>query len=118
MKLSPLQKVIYVLFFLTVAFTVISLLWFWVDQPFKSIEDCRDAKLLPFEISHNDKGMDTIESVNNPPHTACIVTPAKNLSEIHSLLINAATITGILFCIVSGYAYATRKKEPGAPPAP
>jgi hypothetical protein len=94
------------LFLLTLIFTVFSLLWFWVETPFKGKKVCNESYALnsPFSTSNQP------ESIFGG-QVACEISPPKDLSSTHSAFINLATISGIAFLIASGYAYASRKKQ-------
>jgi hypothetical protein len=110
MTTTLLQKAIYVLFFATILFTVLSLIWFGIDKPFKENVDCKKQNF-------------TSISVNTPPNASwvyqrrvCESVPPHDLTPIHAFFIDAATASGILFVGAAGIAWITRKRDPLDPP--
>lgn len=107
---TPLQKIIITLFILTLMFTGISLIWFWVDTPFKGTKTCNETRgfsITPLTISGNISG----DLLRGEAGNYCILTDPKELSPVHELFINLATISGVAFLLSAGFAYIQRKQR-------
>lgn len=101
---TPLQKIIITLFLLTLIFTGFSLLWFWVDTPFKGTKTCNETQRFStgLSISGNLLGGES---------GYCTLTDPKELSPPHAAFINLATISGIAFLISAGFVYIQKKRR-------
>jgi hypothetical protein len=106
--MDNLQKGIVGFFILTVILSISSLVMFYIEVPYKSTVKCtpidtiNTSEEFPFNagMMHDGKLQD------------CTMTQSKEPSDIFNILINANIVSGVIFLILSGYAFATRKRSP------
>ena len=111
---TPLQKLLVILFGITIFLSCLSLVWIQIEKPEKVSYSCSalqglmnpangtvSLKELDSGLSNIPKLEPTCKKTVNPPMSAGLVG-----------VINLATVSGVLFVVVSGYAYVFRKKEP------
>jgi hypothetical protein len=104
-KLTGLQIGILIFFALTIIFTCASLMMFFIEQPYKSTEVCKD-------VSPSDtNGLNTTRWGENMKAQSCVWTSPKDISPTHDLLINATMISAVGMGVLSAYAFLTKKKE-------
>jgi hypothetical protein len=110
--MDNLQKTIVAFFILTVLLSIGSLLMFFVEVPYKSTIKCNvthnslvdpDAHALNGEIALNGK----IQS--------CTWTIPKEPSAFFDAIVNANIVTGIIFLLLSAYAFYRKHKNAHQP---
>jgi len=112
-KTTTLQKLLIILFLVTIALSCISLVWMQIEKPGKVTKRC--DKINQFMQAHNFTFSNTTADLSlfTP---SCPTTVNPPMSPGLESTINLATVTGIGFLVVSTYAYLTRKKP--EPPSP
>jgi hypothetical protein len=111
---TPIQKLIVLLFATTIILCCTALVWIQIEKPDKVTYRCEE--LGKFIDSHNfTVGEKTDLSSQLRP--ACPKTVNPPMSAGLVAVINLATVTGIVFVGLAGYAYiAGKKKEQGKEP--
>jgi hypothetical protein len=109
---TPIQKILCVLFILTLGSSVISLTLFIIDKPDKKVTLCENQ----LGLSHIMKPV-TLDSKNPELSMSkytknCTTTVNPSMSPQHHWITDFATISVILFLAVAGAAYISKKKDP------
>lgn len=95
---SAFQKIVILLFFLTVFTTVLSLLMFTVDRPY--IEYSRCGQVITNQMTLNATG--------------CVIThPMRYPSALMDNIINLNIVVGIAFLLSASVLYFNNKKRCG-----
>ncbi len=108
--MDNLQKAIVVFFALTVLLSVGSLLMFFVEVPYKSTLKCVDNTTVSGE---NTLGNNMI--MKDGKMQDCVWTDSKQPSVIFDALVNLNIASGIIFVILSAYAYYNKRKYVNRP---
>jgi len=118
---TPLQKIIIVLFIVTIISSCFALILYLIEKPDKITTVCERSggissyKIVPVNFtSPSSNGIADIQ--NGQIRKNCTTTQNSTMSPIHKISIDIATYTAAVFFLVSAYAYATKKKE--KPPEP
>lgn len=102
--MDDLQKIIVGFFALTIILSIGCLLMFFVEVPYKSTVICKDNLTAGIDATN-------IMKVNNHGIVQdCYRTVSKEPSELFNGMINASIASGILFLLVSAYAYYKKRK--------
>lgn len=114
-----IQKVIIVLFIVTIVSSCISLLLFTIDKPSKQTIICElSGSGLKYAMKPVSLNMSLTEQINSQQFQRnCTTKINPPMSPLHTATTDIATGSVAIFFLASAYAYATRKKEkPIEPP--
>jgi disulfide bond formation protein DsbB len=107
-KSTSLQKALVILFLLTIVMACISLVWLQFEKPGKVTRKCTminqfaDANKFTFDKNTSD----TFKQL----HPECNETANPPMSLGLEAAINLTVIIGVIFVLLSVYAYISRKK--------
>ena len=95
-----LKKAIILAYILTMVFSIISVVFFYIEKPYKETITCPQGIQMysggPFATSNS----------------TCTVVPAQDPSPLMEAMIDLATVCGIALVILAGYAFYYNKHHP------
>lgn len=105
---TTVQKLLIILFIVTITLSCISLVWMQVEKPGKVTKRCE--LINQFAASHNFSEGEFKLNVSklNP---SCPTTTNPPMSPGLDMCINLAMVSGAAFVLLGIYTYLTRKKE-------
>lgn len=107
-KMTGLQKVLTILFILTIVLSCVSLVWIQIEKPGKVTKRCE--LINQFMQDHNFTFNNTTANLSlfRP---ACPSTTNPPMSPGLEATINLSYIVGAIFIVFGVYTYLSRKKE-------